>query len=109
MTANRRDFIVGTGAAIALSSLPAGAQAESDKDVATLLAQFAEELLVDYPESATGLGIDTGARAHLKSKLTDRSPAGQRAIAQRVAKRIERLKAIDVSKLSDAARVDVDI
>jgi uncharacterized protein (DUF885 family) len=109
MTASRRDFIVGTGAAIALSNLPSSASAETDKDVAALLAQFAEELLVDYPESATGLGIDTGQRAHLKSKLTDRSPAGQRAIAQRVAKRLERLKAIDVSKLSDAAKVDVDI
>jgi uncharacterized protein (DUF885 family) len=110
MTATRRDFIVGTGAAIALSNLPSGAQAETtDKDVATLLAQFAEELLVDYPESATGLGIDTGARAPLKAKLTDRSPAGQRAIAERVAKRLERLKAIDVSKLSDAAKVDIDI
>lgn len=109
MTASRRDFIVGTGAAIALSNLPSSASAEGDKDVAALLAQFAEELLVDYPESATGLGIDTGPRAPLKSKLTDRSPAGQRAIAERVAKRLQRLQAIDVSKLSDAARVDVDI
>jgi uncharacterized protein (DUF885 family) len=109
MTASRRDFIVGTGAAIALSNLPSSAWGESDADVAALLAEFAEELLVDYPESATSLGIDTGARAHLKAKLTDRSPAGQRSIAQRVAKRLERLRAIDVSKLSDAARVDVDI
>lgn len=109
MTASRRDFIVGTGAAIALSNLPSSASADADGDVAALLAQFAEELLVDYPESATGLGIDTGQRAHLKAKLADRSPAGQKAIAQRVAKRIERLKAIDVSKLSDATRVNVDI
>lgn len=109
MTASRREFIVGTGAAIAISHLPGSAWADGDKDVAALLAQFAEELLVDYPESATGLGIDTGPRAALKSKLSDRSPAGQRAIAERVAKRLERLKAIDVSKLSDAARVDVDI
>ena len=109
MTASRRDFIVGTGAAFALSNLPANAWADADSDVSALLAQFAEELLVDYPESATGLGIDTGDRAALKSKLADRSPAGQRAIAQRVAQRIERLKAIDVSKLSDAARVNVEI
>jgi uncharacterized protein (DUF885 family) len=109
MTTNRRDFLVGTGAAIAVSNLPSPAFADANADVAALLAEFAEELLVDYPESATGLGIDTGKRAHLKAKLTDRSLAGQRAIAQRVAKRIERLKAIDVSKLSDATRVDVDI
>jgi uncharacterized protein (DUF885 family) len=66
-------------------------------------------LLVDYPESATGLGIDTGARAPLKAKLTDRSAEGQRAIAQRIAKRLQRLKAIDTSKLSDTTRVDVDV
>lgn len=109
MTASRRDFIVGTGAAIALSNLPATASADSDEDVDALLAQFAEELLVDYPESATGLGIDSGRRAHLKAKLSDRSPAGQKAIAQRVTQRIQRLKAIDVSKLSEATRVNVDI
>ena len=54
--------------------------------VERLLADIAEELLVDYPESATMLGIDTGTRAPLKSKLTDRSAAGQEAIAQRVAR-----------------------
>jgi uncharacterized protein (DUF885 family) len=109
MSASRRDFIVGTGAAIALSNLPSRAWGDADANVAALLAEFAEELLVDYPESATGLGIDTGARAALKSKLADRSPAGQRAIAARVAKRLQRLKALDVSKLSDSARVDIDI
>ncbi|MFC4309836.1 DUF885 domain-containing protein [Steroidobacter flavus] len=113
MTASRRDFIVGTGAALAVANLPASVQANSpsgaDKTTEALLAELAEELLVDYPESATGLGIDTGTRAALKSKLTDRSAEGQHAIAQRVAKRLQRLKAIDTSNLSDAARVDVDV
>jgi uncharacterized protein (DUF885 family) len=113
MTASRRDFLVGTGAALALANLPAGVRANSlsvaDKEAEGLLAELAEELMVDYPESATGLGIDTGPRAPLKSKLTDRSAEGQRAIAQRVAKRLQRLKAIDTSKLSDATRINVDV
>ncbi|HEY5756304.1 MAG TPA: DUF885 family protein [Steroidobacter sp.] len=112
MTASRRDFLVGTGAALALANLPAGAQASqsgADKATEALLAELAEELLVDYPESATGLGIDTGTRAPLKAKLTDRSAEGQRALAQRVAKRLQRLKAIETSNLSDATRVDVDV
>lgn len=113
MTASRRDFIVGTGAALALANLPASVQANSqpgaDQATEALLAELAEELMVDYPESATGLGIDTGPRAPLKSKLTDRSAEGQRAIARRVAKRLQRLKAIDTSKLSDTTRVDVDV
>ena len=110
MTTNRRDFIVGTGAAIAVASVPAvAAGADPDASVQTLLQQFAEELLVDYPESATMLGIDNGERATLKSRLADRSAAGQEAIAQRVANRLQRLKAIDARKLGDAARVDLDV
>ena len=70
MTTNRRDFIVGTGAAIALANLPARAAGDADAAAEKLLAEFAEELLVDYPESATSLGIDKGKRAGLKSKLT---------------------------------------
>ena len=110
MTASRRDFIVGTGAALAVANLPAAARADSaDKATEALLAELAEELMVDYPESATGLGIDSGSRAGLKAKLTDRSAEGQRAIAQRTAKRLQRLKAIDTSNLSDATRIDVDV
>lgn len=113
MTASRRDFLVGTGAALALANLPATARANSqsgaDKAAEALLAELAEEIMVDYPESATGLGIDSGPRAPLKAKLTDRSAEGQRAIAQRVAKRLQRLKAVDTSNLSDATRINVDV
>jgi uncharacterized protein (DUF885 family) len=110
MTTNRRDFIVGTGAAIAVTNLPVlAAGADNDAAVQKLLAELAEELLVDYPESATSLGIDVGPRAGLKAQLTDRSAAGQVAIAQRVAKRLDRLKSIDLSGLGEAARIDVDV
>ena len=110
MSTNRREFLVAAGATIAAAHLPVRA-ASNDADAAAeqLLAEFAEELLVDYPESATGLGIDTGARAALKSRLLDRSAAGQKHIAQRVAKRLQRLKTIDSSQLGDAARIDVDV
>jgi len=106
----RRDFVIGTGAALAASNLPA-VNAATDRDAAAgaLLAAITEELLVDYPESATQLGIDHGARAALKSKLTDRSAAGQGTIAQRVAERLKRLKSIDTAALGNAARIDVDV
>jgi uncharacterized protein (DUF885 family) len=110
MPANRCEFIVGSSAALAaLSHLPAQAFANADASAQALMAELAEEMLVDYPESATGLGIDNGKRAALKSKLTDRSIAGQRAIAQRAAKRLERLKAIDTAALGEATRIDVDV
>jgi len=108
MTSTRREFVLASGAALAASRLAAGPSANAAA-AESQLAEFAEELLVDYPESATLLGIDTDARAPLKSRLTDRSPAGQEAIAKRVAQRLERLKAIDARSLSPEARIDVDV
>ena len=110
MTTTRREFVINTSAALAVSQVgaPTGA-AEHDSATEQLLAEFAEELLIDYPESAALLGIDTDTRAALKSRLTDRSPAGQEAIAKRVARRIERLKAIDAATLDPATRVDLDV
>ena len=107
----RRDFVIGTGAALAASQLPAVSRVAPAGDSAArkLVADITEELLVDYPESATQLGIDNGVRVALKSKLGDRSAAGQKAIAHRVAQRLERLKAIDITKLGSAARIDVDV
>jgi len=110
MTTTRREFVINTSAALAVSQVgaPTGA-AEHDGATEQLLAEFAEELLIDYPESAALLGIDTDTRAALKSRLTDRSPAGQEAIAKRVARRIERLKAIHAATLDPATRVDLDV
>jgi uncharacterized protein (DUF885 family) len=114
MTTTRRDFVIGSGAILGAtmgaSSLGA-VPATSSKDAAAekLLAGFSEELLVEYPESATMLGIDNGARARLKSKLSDRSPAGQKAIALGVTRRLELLKTIDSATLGEAAAIDVDV
>ena len=81
MSHTRREFVITSSAALAASQLPARAgAAENDLVAESLLAEFAEELLVDYPESATMLGIDVGDRAALKTKLSDRSPAGQESI-----------------------------
>jgi len=111
MTTTRRDFVIGTGASLAAARLSAATANSSSQDAAAekLLAQIAEELMADYPESAMLLGLDNAARAGLKSKLSDRSAAGQQAIAQRVAKRLERLKSIDAAALGNAARIDVDV
>ena len=109
MTTSRREFIAGTGAAIALANLPVRAAEDADAAAHKLIAEFAEEMMVDYPESATSLGIDKDKRVGLKSKLQDRSAAGQQAIAKRVAKRLDRLKAINTANLGEATRIDVDV
>jgi len=105
---NRRNFLLVIGATVACTELPAAA-GTADPDTEKLLAGMAEELLGEYPENATGLGIDRDQRAGLKSRLTDRSPDGQKAIAQRARARLKRLQAIDVSKLGEATRIDVDV
>jgi uncharacterized protein (DUF885 family) len=109
MTTSRREFIAGTGAAIALAHLPARSAEDADAAANKLIAEYAEELLLDYPESATSLGIDKDERSGLKAKLQDRSAAGQQAIAKHVAKRLDRLKTIDTARLGEAARIDVDV
>src|SRR3954468_4349103 len=103
MTTNRRDFVIGTGATLAATHLSAAAAPNKDAAAEKLLSGMTEELLAEYPESATLLGIDAGARAGLKSKLTDRSAAGQKAIAAATAKRLAKLQAIDTAALGDAA------
>ncbi|QGP77650.1 DUF885 domain-containing protein [Sphingobium sp. CAP-1] len=112
MTTSRRDFLVAGSSAFALAALPARALAATDTPDAraqAILADMAEAMLTDAPESASGLGIDTGARAALKSRLGDKSPAGQAQIAAHVRDRLARLRAIDVNALSPAARTDVEV
>jgi len=110
MTANRREFIAASAALLAMSSkLAACAKRAELTDVQALLAEIAEEMLADYPENATSLGIDTGARAGLKARLTDRSAAGQKAIAERVAARLARMAEVDVESLDEATRMDLDV
>jgi len=110
MTIDRRDFLLSVGALASLRSLPAFAQTSSaDADVERLLAQSAEELLVEYPEGATALGIDKDARAGLRSRLTDRSPEGVSRAAAHAVARQNKYKSIDRSRLSPATRLDLEV
>ena len=105
---SRRDLLAsaaGAGFAEALSGLPAFADAPSLK---TALDAASEELLTEYPDDATFLGLDSGARAALRSKLTDRSMEADAARAASCAARLKRLKAIDGSKLTGIDKVDLE-
>lgn len=113
MTPTRRDFVIGTGAVLAATPLAAlgalGASTADDSAAEKTVADIAEQLLADYPENATALGLDHGARAALKAKLSDRSASGQQAIARQVADNLARVRAIDAAKLGAAARIDMDV
>jgi uncharacterized protein (DUF885 family) len=83
--------------------------AVSDADARALLDELAENLLRLFPESATSLGIDTGARAALRGQLTDRSAAGQERIASQLKGDLARASSLDASGLSHGTRTSVEV
>ena len=80
-----------------------------EADARALLDELAENLLRLLPESATSLGIDTGARAPLRAQLTDRSASGQQRIASQLESDLERAHAVDTSGLSHGTRTSVEV
>lgn len=87
----------------AVASTPAG-QVLGTPKAAALLDSVAENLLALSPEGATSLGIDTGTRAAMRGRLSDRSAAGQRAIADTLAADVKRIRAFDTTGLDHATR-----
>ena len=81
----------------------------TDADALKRLDEAADNLLKLFPESATSLGHDTGARAALRSQLADRSAEGQQRIAAQVRADLERVSALGTAGLSHAMRTSVDV
>src|SRR6187551_653333 len=83
--------------------------ATTDATAKALLDSVAENLLRLSPESATGLGIDTGARAPLRYQLGDRSALGQQRLASVLAADFNRAEALDASALSYPVRTSIEV
>ena len=80
----------------AIAALPAS-DASPQVAAEALLASIADNLLALSPEGATSLGIDTGARAAERGKLSDRSTAGQQAVANTLKADIARVRAFEAT------------
>jgi uncharacterized protein (DUF885 family) len=113
---SRREAIAALASAAALSLMPACARdgapppsAPNEADALALLDGLADNLLRLLPESATSLGIDTGARAALRSQLADRSAEGQQRVAKQLRADLERVNAFNASGLSHATRTSVEV
>jgi uncharacterized protein (DUF885 family) len=111
---SRRETIAALAASVALPALstPAFAVAGpkvTDAEAKALLDSIGENLLRLSPESATSLGIDTGARAPMRSQLSDKSAAGQDRFAQVIKADLARAEAIDTSALSFPVRTSVEV
>ena len=87
---------------------PLAAAGPTEAHALALLDSFAENLLQLFPESATSLGIDTGARAELRSRLTDRSALGQQRIANTLRADLARANAFDASGLNFKMRTNFE-
>jgi uncharacterized protein (DUF885 family) len=115
---SRRDVIAALASAAALPLLPACAREgspppdvsrASESTATALLDEVGENLLRLLPESATSLGIDTGARAALRSQLLDRSAAGQQRIANQLRTDLDRVTRFDAAGLSHATRTSFEV
>ncbi|OYU35126.1 DUF885 family protein [Novosphingobium sp. PASSN1] len=90
----RREAIAGLAAGTAALALPAQALSAPPSAAATLLDDAAWRMLALKPESATSLGLDSGAHAALRGVLEDRSAAGQAAVAALVRSDLARVEAV---------------
>jgi uncharacterized protein (DUF885 family) len=108
----RRQLLLGAGSTLALAGVPLAAcarAAENDGPAQALIDRIAEQMLRDYPETATTLGVDKGKRADLKHQLTDRSLKGQARIAANLKKALADIAKLDLGSLSPSMRTHVDV
>ena len=104
---DRRQLLASASAAGAFLALPRVAQAD-DTPLTPLFDQFFQERLRVRPESATQLGLDKGANADLKSKLSDPSDAGRAADRQQTESQLARLRAVPRASLSPPDQASYD-
>ncbi|NNM75548.1 DUF885 domain-containing protein [Sphingomonas sp. ID1715] len=112
MRLTRRDLLLQSTVAAAAAGLPAevmAADGSADAQASKILDAITEQMLRDSPESATGLGIDKGARAGLKAKLTDNSAAGKRQLADHLRAGLAQLKPLPLDALSPTIRTNVEV
>ena len=107
MSIDRRQVML---SALAASLAGGGvALAKAGSAEATLngrLDRLGKTLLERSPELATGLGLDKGANAHLKSKLGDESWAEVENLTRLCRDELKALKAIPDAALSHQARIN---
>ena len=109
---SRRQTLAAIAASAAMPMLSPADALEAGADEAAALAllnSFAGHLLALYPEGATTLGVDTGARATLRSRLEDRSAAGQHHIASVIATDLGRAREFDTTGFGFQMRTNFEV
>ena len=114
MSVSRRTLLQTSAAAAATSALAfTGCATQSvgapPKANMNLMDQATNLLLNAYPETASSAGIDTGKYRHLKSQLTDRSPAGQASIENDVRAMLAKLNQVDTAAMPEDEALTFDV
>lgn len=108
----RRQFLgwsLATAAVLpATSAAFARATAPSSGKFLAALDRYGQDILRLSPESATSLGVDKGANAPLKSRLSDLSPAGNALWTRQMKAISAELGGIDRATLSPAEQLRYD-
>jgi uncharacterized protein (DUF885 family) len=112
---DRRHFLYasalagGAGLLELLAPRARAVEATADHELRALLDAFFDEDLVERPQSATMWGLDTGAKAVLRTRLNDYSIADRERTVARHRARLERLRRIPRERLTAASQVDRDV
>ena len=109
---SRRQLLTASAATLAAAATPALAKtaaravtkraAMPASPLTPVLRQIADQMLLNAPEAATGLGLDRGALAPLASRLGDNSLEERARDAERIKGYRKQLLDIDRAKLNDA-------
>lgn len=106
---DRRDFIKISAGAAAIALLPGATLAKEGADpFHSLLADFAQSLLRQSPETATQLGLDKGKLIALKSQLSDASPEGEAKLLETVKDFHQKLGRLDRTNLKPEDQIRYD-
>ncbi|MGQ0659318.1 DUF885 domain-containing protein [Sphingosinicella sp.] len=107
MTVDRRQFLLSTTAAVGAFALTGCAGVAARSPTARARAAYDrifEAMLRISPETATGLGLDTGARAALRSQLSMSGPRGKAGGYQALLDGLPELRRIDQGALAPRER-----
>ena len=110
LTLDRRQFLFGSAAAgaFALSGCATTGGGTPSARARALYDNIFNSMLEASPEMATGLGLDTGARAHLKRRLSDASRTGKMGAYRPMIEALPQLRRIDRAAVSGQERAWLD-
>ncbi|WP_309643443.1 DUF885 family protein [Phenylobacterium sp.] len=105
---NRRHVLAGAVGTLAAAGAARAQTSPAASKARALYDEIFESILKTSPTTASGLGFDTGARAGLKSRLDDRSPAGRMNVFQPMIDARPKLATIDRKALTGREASEYD-